>query len=236
MSQASVERQSMTMAPRSWRAALVLLVFGPTGAFAADQCTVSDLAIGVWDGPAEYMGGGPVAFATPQVKVAVKIVKPPVTTGSAASPGDSTTAGGAVPMPGIKPAPKPPRPVPKNDQERLFTAVYEGDLPEVRRLRVRDPGAAVDVRPVAAAIIRLASGTLAAGFRSDDPCATRCRRGRGRRARSDAPGVCPGRAAFYTAIRWRYAHCTPAARSRRPTRRRDSRRVASCCRGREWAR
>jgi len=132
----------MTTKQTSWCAALAFLAVAPVLGSAADQCKVDDQVVGVWDGAAKYIGGGPVAITAPQVKVTTVIVKPPVTTGPAASPGDSTTAGGAASMSGLQPSPRPPRPVPKNDQERLFTAVYEGDLAEVQRL-LRSP--AVDV-------------------------------------------------------------------------------------------
>jgi len=139
------------MGPRSWGAALALLVFGPAGAFAADQCTVNDLVIDVWDGPAKYMSGGPVALSTTQANATTIIRNAPVIAGSTASRGVPPSAAAAAPLSGLKPAPRPPRPAPKNDQERLFTAVFEGDLAEVQRL-LRSP--TVDVNAPARSDLR----------------------------------------------------------------------------------
>jgi ankyrin repeat protein len=145
----------------SWCVALALLAVPPVVGSAADQCQVSDLVIGISDGPAKYLGGGPVAFTGPQVKVmTTTILKPPGATRSAASSGNATTAGGAAPMSALKPAPRPPRPVPKNDQERMFAAVYEGDLAEVQRL-LRSP--AVDVNAPSRSDLRGSLIDLAAG-------------------------------------------------------------------------
>jgi hypothetical protein len=160
----------MEIGSRAWRALLVLSISG-TAAYGADQCAVSELAIGVPDGPAKYLTGGPIALAQPQVKV-------------------------TPPSSGPKPVRRPPRPVPKNDQERLFAAVFAGELAAVERLlhsgaidvnaparsdlrrslidvaamtaqpqiataliqhgaRVRDPVDAVDVRPIGMAILTL---------------------------------------------------------------------------------
>jgi hypothetical protein len=100
------------------------LAVAPVVACAADQCKVNDLVVQVWDGPSKYMGGATVALTAPAVKVITVVVKPPGATGSSGAIGVSTAAaGGAAPTSGFKPAPKPPRPVPKNDQEALFNAV-----------------------------------------------------------------------------------------------------------------
>ncbi|MDP9007778.1 MAG: hypothetical protein M3N91_03560 [Pseudomonadota bacterium] len=156
----------MTIKQTSWRAALAFLAVAPVVGSAADQCKVDDQVVGVWDGAAKYMGG-PVAITAPQVKVTTVIVKPPVITGSAASPGDSTTAGGAASMSGLQLSPRPPRPVPKNDQERLFTAVYEGDLAEVQRL-LHSP--TVDVNAPSRSDLRSSLIDVAAGVRSLRSC------------------------------------------------------------------
>jgi ankyrin repeat protein len=151
----------MKMGSRSWHAAFALLVLGPAGAFAADQCMVNDLIVNVWDGPAKYISGQ-VAFTAPQVNVKVTTIigKAPVTARLVATPGVPTTAVGAAPTSGLTPAPKPPRPVPKNDQERLFTAVYEGDLEEVQRL-LRLP--TVDVNAPARSDLRRSMIDVASG-------------------------------------------------------------------------
>jgi len=103
----------MPMAPRSWRAALALLVLGPGSAVAADQCAVNDLAIDVW--PRRVHGPRSSCFRR--------------------APGEGCdehrpTAGHH----GIRGFTW--RFHDRSDQERLFTAVYEGDLPEVQRLLV----------------------------------------------------------------------------------------------------
>jgi uncharacterized protein len=152
-------RQSMTMKQTSWCAALAFLAVVPLMGSAADQCKVDDRVVGVRDGAAEYIGG-PVAITASQVKVTAVIGKPPLTTGSAASPAGSTTAGGAASMSGLPPSPRPPRPVPKNDQERLFTAVYEDDLAEVQRLL---PSPTVDVNAPSRSDLRTSLIDVAAG-------------------------------------------------------------------------
>jgi ankyrin repeat protein len=142
----------MKMGPRSWRAALALLAIATVAASAADQCTVNDLAIGVPDGRAKYLGFGPMALTPPQVKVTTIIRSVgPLAAGSAASPEVSTATVGSASMPGLKPAPRPARPVPKNDQERLFAAVFDGDLAAVERLL---RSSAVDVNAPARSDLR----------------------------------------------------------------------------------
>lgn len=142
----------MKMGPKSWRAVLVLLAVATTATSAADQCTVSELAIGVPDGRAKYLTGGPNALTQPQVKMTtITRSVGPVAAGSARSPGVSAATVGSAPMPGLKPAARPPRPVPKNDQERLFAAVFDGDLAAVDRL-LRSP--AVDVNAPARSDLR----------------------------------------------------------------------------------
>jgi ankyrin repeat protein len=125
----------MKIGPRSWRGALAIFSIAAAATSVADQCTVSDLAIGVPDGRAKYLTGGPVAANQPQVKVTtITRSVGPIVAGSTEMPGASAGTVGAAPTPGLKPAPRPPRPVPKNDQERLFAAVFEGDLARVERL------------------------------------------------------------------------------------------------------
>lgn len=78
----------MKKGPRSWRAVPVLLAIATAAASAADQCTVSDLAIGVPDGRAKYLTGGPTALTQPAVTVTtITRSVGPVVAGSAASPG-----------------------------------------------------------------------------------------------------------------------------------------------------
>jgi ankyrin repeat protein len=116
----------------SWCLALALLAIAPGVGSAANQCTVSDGVVGVPDGPAKYLGIGPVGLAAPQVRVTT-IHKHAGSTVSASTQGLPNPQ---LNSPRSQPrfAPKPARPEPKNDQERLFNAVYDGDLAAVLRL------------------------------------------------------------------------------------------------------
>jgi ankyrin repeat protein len=197
MNPASQVPPSLNRPWRSWRAAVVL-VLAPLASPAEDRCTVSDWVIGVPDGPAKYVfGGGPIQLIPPQAKInaGVRTVERTVQGSSSA---DAMAVTASPPKSGVKPPPRPPAPQPKNDQERLFVAVYEGNLAEVERLlrspaidvnapyrsdqrrslidvaamrarpeiaraliehgaRVRGPLDAVDVQPVAVAMINLRS-------------------------------------------------------------------------------
>jgi uncharacterized protein len=115
----------------SWCIALAFVAFAPVVASAADQCKVNDTIVGIWTGSANYIGGGPVGLTAPQVQVPIRdvILKPPgvaasASSGASASPGAPTNSSAAG----------PPRPEPKNDQQRLFNAVYDGKLAQVQRL------------------------------------------------------------------------------------------------------
>ena len=148
------------MRQTSWCASLAFLAVAPGVVCAADQCKVNDLVVQVPDGPSKYMGGAPVALSAPPAKVLTVIVKPPGTAGSAAVGASTTAAGAAAPISGFKFAPKPPRPVPKNDQEALFNAVYYGELADVQRLL---RSSAVDVNAPARSDRRNSLIDMAAG-------------------------------------------------------------------------
>ena len=110
------------------RALLGLLALVSITAAAAARCPVSDLAVGVPDGRASSVFGAAQSMAPPvlQITTVHRSAGTPVV---AAVVPNRTSASSAR-----KPAPRPPRPELRNDQERLFAAVYEGDLERVRRL------------------------------------------------------------------------------------------------------
>jgi len=65
--QVSAKQRLLKMRRTSWCLALALLAIAPGVGSAANQCTVSDGVVGVPDGPAKYLGIGPVGLAAPQV-------------------------------------------------------------------------------------------------------------------------------------------------------------------------
>jgi uncharacterized protein len=152
-------QQCMKIRRTSWCLALALLGMAPEVGSAADQCKVNDLVVEVPDGPAKYFGSGPIAFAAPLARVTTVIHKRAASTGSATS-AQSLNPAGDAPTSQRQFAPKPARPEPKNDQERLFNAVYDGDLAQVQRLlRSRS----VDVNAPARDDLRSSLIDLAAG-------------------------------------------------------------------------
>jgi ankyrin repeat protein len=107
-----------------WLLALLALV--SLSASAADRCTVSEFVVSVPDGRADWVSGGFQSMAPPQVQITTVRHSIGPVAGAAAVPIPSN--------PPRAPAPRPPRPRAHNDQEALFTAVYYGDLEDVRRL------------------------------------------------------------------------------------------------------
>lgn len=112
-----------------WRFSLALFALGSVAAPAADRCSVSEMVIGVPDGPAAWVRGVPQALTAPPVQVHLTTIHRSAGMLSAAA-----VPAPAAPPPTSKPAARAPRPAPQNDQERLFTAVFDGDLEQVRRL------------------------------------------------------------------------------------------------------
>ncbi len=114
------------------RGTLALWLAAPAAAFAAELCTVDEVAFNApyQPGPSALHS---IAAEPPQVKVMTVIRSAgPVVAGSAAAA--ATPGAAAPPAPAAGSAPRRPRPPPQNDQERLFTAVADGDLAEVQRL------------------------------------------------------------------------------------------------------
>ena len=153
MWQSKAKRLSKSAGPGLWRASLALLALGSMPAAAADRCPASDLVIGVPDGRAAWVFGGAQAIMSPQMQVVTAIHR---SVGSVA-------AGSAAPTPAAmltrKPAQRPPRPEPQTDQERLFAAVFAGDLERVRRL-LRSPS--IDVNAPARSTLRTSLINVAA--------------------------------------------------------------------------
>jgi ankyrin repeat protein len=125
------QRRANPIGPCSWGAPLALFALVSISAAAADRCSVSEFAVGVPDGRAAWVVGGIGSMPPPVVQittvhrsvVAATAVTAP-TPAPAPAPGSTTR----------NPPRRPPRAEPHNDQERLFAAVFDGDLERVRRL------------------------------------------------------------------------------------------------------
>jgi ankyrin repeat protein len=160
------------------RASLSLLALVSVSAPAADRCTVSEFVVGVPDGRADRVSGGFQSMAPPQVQfTTVHHSSVPVAAGVVV-PIQSTRPSARTP------APRPPRPPPHNDQDALFTAVYYGDLEDVRRL-LNSPD--IDVNAPARSDLRRSLIDVAAMVAQ--PQITRMLIEHGARVRGPVPGV-----------------------------------------------
>jgi len=143
------------------------------GALAADRCVISDWPLHIPEGRASFLQFQPQSIAAPHV-----VVMPSVRT-TAHSQSQSPPPAARVPPPAA--VARRPRPIPANDQQRLYAAVADGRVEEVRIL-LESPD--VDVN----AGYRNDSGVslidLAAGYGL--PEITRALIKKGARVRSDA--------------------------------------------------
>jgi ankyrin repeat protein len=106
----------------------VLLLLAPVFAPAAERCSVSELVLGVPDGPAAWVAGGFQAVVPPVVHI--------TTVTHSAGIGASATSLPTLTQPPTARGSAAPRPRDPGhtDQERLFAAAFYGDLPQVQRL------------------------------------------------------------------------------------------------------
>lgn len=122
-----------------WSAGASLLALASTAASAADRCTVSWADAAVPSGPATFIVAGPQAAPSPRVVLTTVHTSATSVQGSVvatAPPGPPPgTASGSGP-PGNTPASRrsPSRAEPKNDQERLVAAIFDGDAAGVQQL------------------------------------------------------------------------------------------------------
>jgi ankyrin repeat protein len=154
-----------------WRRAAVAFWLIARAGSAAGQCTVDEAALVV-----PLQPGGielpALASAPPSVKVTtVTRTAGPVVAGSSAAPAAGST-------------PRPPRPAPRDDQERLFIAVADGDLAEVERM-VSSP--TVDLNAPMRSDLRRSLIDIAAG--SAQPRIARALIEHGARVRAPVDGV-----------------------------------------------
>jgi ankyrin repeat protein len=123
------QRRANPIGPSSWGAPLALFALVSISAAAAERCSVSEFAVGVPDGRAAWVVGGIGSMPPPVVRTTT--VHRSVVAAAAVTAPTPTPAPGPTTR---NPPPRPPRAEPHNDQERLFAAVFDGDLERVRRL------------------------------------------------------------------------------------------------------
>jgi ankyrin repeat protein len=107
-------------------AAMTLWSAGMYGALAADRCVISDWPLHIPDGRASFLKFQPQSIAAPHV-----VVMPAVRL-TAHSQAQSPPP--AVPIQPPRAVARRPRPIPANDQQRLYAAVVDGRIEEVRTL------------------------------------------------------------------------------------------------------